>query len=164
MIAVLIVIGALFCAVQAVRTHRLLHSALWLAGTSALTALFLYFLGAPNVAVVELSVGAGLVTVLFVFAINIAGEEPMAFQALIPRPVAWVLVLAAMGLLAVLVIPRFDVPMPPAVSLSFSRMLWENRGVDVVLQMALIFCGVLGVIGLLADGKTASEKPVEERQ
>ena len=71
---ILIIIGMLLCAVMAVRTQRLLVSALWLAGASALVSLWMYILGAPEVAVIELSVGAGLVTVLFVFAINIAGE------------------------------------------------------------------------------------------
>jgi len=53
----------------------LIASALWLAGVSALVSIMCYLLGAYAVAVIELSVGAGLVTVLFVFAISIAGEE-----------------------------------------------------------------------------------------
>ncbi len=77
MFDLLIVAATLVCALQAVRSRRLLMSALWLAGASALVALMMYLLGAPEVAVIELSVGAGLVTVLFVFAINIAGEEPL---------------------------------------------------------------------------------------
>ena len=86
---VLIVLGCIICAFFAIRTRRLLISALWLAGCSALTALLLYLLGAPEIAVIELSVGAGLVTVLFVFAINIAGEETLPIRRLIPRPLAW---------------------------------------------------------------------------
>ena len=66
--------------------ERLLISALWLAGTSALAALMMYRLGAPEVAVIELSVGAGLVTVLFVFAINIAGEDTPSVRSLVPAP------------------------------------------------------------------------------
>src|SRR5512138_2609890 len=89
---ILVVAGLLVCVLQAVRAQRLLHSALWLAGTSALVALEMYLLGAPEVAVIELSVGAGLVTVLFVFAINIAGEEAMSALPIVPRPLAWVLV------------------------------------------------------------------------
>src|SRR5512133_3353522 len=89
---VIVVAGLLVCAVQAVRAPRLLHSALWLAGASALVALEMYLLGAPEVAVIELSVGAGLVTVLFVFAINIAGEEAMTALPVVPRPLAWILV------------------------------------------------------------------------
>jgi uncharacterized MnhB-related membrane protein len=92
MVYILIVIGLLGCAIQAVRASRLLISALWLAGASALTALLMYLLGAPEVAVIELSVGAGLVTVLFVFAINIAGEERLDIMPVMPRPLAWLLV------------------------------------------------------------------------
>ena len=80
----IIVASLLVCALQAVRAKRLLHSALWLAGASALVALEMYLMGAPEVAVIELSVGAGLVTVLFVFAINIAGEEAISPFLLYP--------------------------------------------------------------------------------
>ena len=84
MFDLLIVAALLACALQAVRGTRLLIAALWLAGASALTALMMFRLGAPEVAVIELSVGAGLVTVLFVFAINIAGEEPPVPERRLP--------------------------------------------------------------------------------
>ncbi|MHB1482597.1 MAG: hydrogenase subunit MbhD domain-containing protein, partial [Bellilinea sp.] len=70
MVHVLIAVVTIVCAILAVRASRLLVSALWLAATSALVALEMYLLGAPEIAVIELSVGAGLVTILFVFAIN----------------------------------------------------------------------------------------------
>lgn len=66
--------GAVICALQAVRACRLLPAAIWLAGVSALTSLRLYSFGTREVAVVELSVGAGLVIILFVFAMSLAGE------------------------------------------------------------------------------------------
>ena len=56
-----------------------------------------------GVAVIELSVGSGLVTVLFVFAINIAGEEAISKDTPFPRLGAWVLVVVSLGLLAWLV-------------------------------------------------------------
>jgi len=40
-------------------------------------AVLIYLLGAPEVAVIELSVGSGLVTVLFVFAFSITGETTL---------------------------------------------------------------------------------------
>ena len=46
-------------------------------------------LGAPEIAVIELSVGAGLVTVLFVFAINLTGEENLDAKRMMPKPLAW---------------------------------------------------------------------------
>lgn len=156
---IIIVVGILVCAVMAIRTKRLLVSALWLAGTSALVALLIYLLGAPEIAVIELSVGAGLVTVLFVFAINIAGEEPEPIVTLIPKPLAWILVMLAVLLLAWLNLPALNIPLPAASgTTSFSLLVWRDRAVDVLLQIVLIFAGVLGVLGLMADSQSHSRQ------
>ncbi len=148
---VIVVAGLLVCAAQAVRAQRLLHSALWLAGTSALVALEMYLLGAPEVAVVELSVGAGLVTVLFVFAINIAGEEAMSALPIVPRPLAWVLVSMFVVLFGWMTQEILWLHVPSFEPLYFQNVLWGNRLLDVLLQIVLMFAGVLGVLGLLAD-------------
>ncbi len=148
---VAVVAGLLVCAVQAVLTKRLLHSALWLAGTSALVALEMYLLGAPEVAVIELSVGAGLVTVLFVFAINIAGEEAMSALPIVPKPLAWVLVAIFVFAFGWLTKDILQLQVPVVQPMYFKTVLWENRLLDVLLQIVLMFAGVLGVLGLLAD-------------
>jgi uncharacterized MnhB-related membrane protein len=148
---VLIVIGCLICAIQAIRTKRLLISALWLAGASALAALLLYLLGAPEIAVIELSVGAGLVTVLFVFAINIAGEETFSLQSPFPRLLAWALVVVTIGLLGWMILPPVSVQTLGGSQPGFSQVLWQERGGDTMLQVLLILAGVLGVIGLLSE-------------
>ena len=148
---VLIGIGLLICALQAVRSQRLLHSALWLAGASALTALLMYLLGAPEVAVIELSVGAGLVTVLFVFAINIAGEESLEFPPVIPRPLAWFLVVGVGVLLGWLTRGAFGIYVGVNPAAGFAEMVWGERRLDVFLQIVLIFAGVLAVLGMLAE-------------
>ncbi len=145
------VAAILVCAAQAIRAPRLLVSAMWLAGASAATALLMYVLGAPEVAVIELSVGAGLVTVLFVFAINIAGDEPIAARPRIPRPLAWAVIVGSLALLAWFTLPRAAVALPLIGVDRFATALWEHRAVDVMLQVALIFAGVLAVIGLLAE-------------
>ena len=159
MFGLLSVAAMLVCAWQAVRAPRLLLAALWLAGASALTALLLYRLGAPEVAVIELSVGAGLVTVLFVFAINIAGEEPpVALRSLVPRPLAALGVLCAVGLAATMVLPALRTPAVPGLAVHFPTVLWEQRGLDAVLQIVLIIGGVLAVLGLLAERRTRAGK------
>lgn len=157
---VLILLGLLVCSIQAIRAKRLLSSALWLAGASALTALLLYLLGAPYVAVIELSVGAGLVTVLFVFAINIAGEEALDLRSVLPRPLSWALVILAVALLGWMVLPRL-LPLPHlGPQLPFREILWSDRKLDMLLQVVLIFSGVLGVLGLLSEGPAHKEKTV----
>ncbi len=156
----LIVAALLVCAVQAARTKRLLLSALWLAGASALTALMIYLLGAPEVAVIELSVGAGLVTVLFVFAINIAGEEALPMQPIVPRPLAWILVLSSILMLMWMNrdLVSLNVEVTEVLQFDFKTVLWENRMLDVLLQVVLIFSGVLGVLGLLAEANPSAVK------
>ncbi len=152
---ILIIAGFLVCAVQAIRAKRLLLSALWLAGTSALVALEMFLLAAPEVAVIELSVGAGLVTILFVFAINIAGEEEVAQLArqlpVVPRPLAWTLVIASVLLLGWMNLDVLGIQVNIQQAVDFKTVLWENRVLDILLQMVLIFAGVLGVLGLLAE-------------
>jgi len=160
-IQTLVLAGMLICALQAIRAPRLLVSALWLAGCSALLALAIALLGAPEVGVVELSVGAGLVTIIFVFAINIAGEETAAAGALVPRPLAWVLMGLFLLLLLWLTVPRLLAAGARRDALPFLRAVWEERSLDTILQVALIFSGVLGSIGLLADRREPAH--AEER-
>jgi uncharacterized MnhB-related membrane protein len=145
-----LVLGAVTCGILAIRASRLLTAALWLAGLSALVSVLFYLMRAPRVAVIELSVGAGLVTVLFVFAIGIAGEEITRQGALVPRPAAWALGLLVSLSLGWFVLPLIGVEVPISEP-SLGSILWEWRALDVWVQVVLIFGGVLGVLGLLAE-------------
>ncbi len=156
MIDFLIAAGILACAFLAVRENKLLVSALWLALTSALVSWLMYRLGAAEVAVVELSVGAGLVTVLFVFAINITGGDAMEGQVPLPRPLAWIAVVLGGLLLGWMILPsmqleRFAAVLNQGGELAglFRSVIWEDRSVDSILQVVLIFSAVLAVLGLI---------------
>jgi uncharacterized MnhB-related membrane protein len=154
----ILVVGAIACAVVALRVNRLLTAALWLAVSSALLAALFYILGAPEIGVVELSVGAGLVTVLLVFAISVAGNEPQDMRQLLPRPVSWGLVLLALALLAWKMLPAIGIAKTAAQTVSFTEMLWQQRGLDVLAQIVLIFAGVLGFLGVLSP-EPKDQKP-----
>ena len=157
MLYIVIVIGILICAVQAIRSFRLLVSALWLAGTSALVSLLMYHLGAAEVAVIELSVGAGLVTVLFVFAINLTGHEKLGFTFVIPRSVSFALIALAVVLLGYFILPHIQTALPALSGTDFRTTLWQSRTLDVFLQIVLVFAGVLGVLGFLGSRPQAKE-------
>ena len=157
-----LVCASIICAIQAIRARRLIVSALWLAGTSAILSLIFYLVGAYLVAVIELSVGAGLVTVLFVFAISIAGEEAVELRSLVPKALGGALALLAAILLGWLSLPA-GASQPAAVEPSLSDMIWQTRGLDVLVQVVLIFSGVLGLLGLLAEEKAPLEYPVAEQ-
>jgi uncharacterized MnhB-related membrane protein len=148
----------LICALQSIRARSLLAAATWLAGTSALVAILLYGLGAPEVAVIELSVGAGLVTVLFVFATSVAGEEAIQAPALIRKPVAWALTAGVLLLLAVYMWPARLQPAPVQAGISLPVVFWELRGIDALLQLVLIFTAVLTVLALLVTKPSAIEE------
>ena len=151
MLHVLIAAATLVSALQAVRAARLLVSALWLAGTSVLVALEMYLLGAPEIAVIELSVGAGLVTVLFVFAINLTGEENLDAKRMMPKPLAWGLLFITGALLLYFILPGINQTPTEQVFGNFPKIFWEDRQLDTLLQILMIFTGVLGVLGLLSE-------------
>lgn len=157
----ILIIGAVLCALQAILTRRLIRAALWLAGVSALISLVLYQIGAHEAAVIELSVGAGLVTILFVFGISIAGEDAMDAPSVAPRFLSSGLALLLVALLVWFILPVEHLT-PPQPDVSFSTMLWERRGLDMLVQIGLIFAGVLGVLGLLADEVRAVQRQLGE--
>jgi uncharacterized MnhB-related membrane protein len=156
-----LIVALLVSTIQAIRARRLIISALWLASASAVLSILFYQLGGVEVAVFELSIGAGLVTVLFVFAISIAGEDAMRGRPILPRPLAWALAGGAVLLLALLA-PGFGTDVPTIAEPSFAEMLWQQRGLDVLVQIVLIFAGVIGLLGLLAEEKAPLEPSVAD--
>jgi NADH:ubiquinone oxidoreductase subunit 6 (subunit J) len=147
----------LLCAFMAFRARQLIVSALWLAGCSAILSLLMYLLGAYAVAVIELSVGAGLVTVLFVFAISIAGDETIEMKSIIPRPIALIVSLVSIVLLGFMTISSL-VSLPATTESSFSEVLWQQRGLDMLVQSGLLFAAVVGMLGLLSEAKVPAEE------
>jgi uncharacterized MnhB-related membrane protein len=150
MLIIGLVVATLFCAYQVMRAERLMLSTIWLAGSSALVALLLYLMGAHEVAVIELSVGAGLVTVLFVFAFSIVGEHTLDAPTIVPRPLVWSVILFTAFVLGWLIFPVQDTG-GTVIELPFANVLWEKRALDVLAQIVLIFAGVTGVVGLLSE-------------
>lgn len=153
----ILVVGAVICAYRAMTEARILSATIYLACVSAAVAMMLYLLGAYQIAVIELSVGAGLVTVLLVYAISVVGDDATDPGPVIPRPVAVGLALLTAVMLGYM---AYSLPskvlagrVPPLI-----RALWEQRVLDVWIQMVLIFAGVLGILGLLAEGKQAHRK------
>jgi NADH:ubiquinone oxidoreductase subunit 6 (subunit J) len=157
----LLVLGTLICAWQAVRALRLLAAALWLAGVSIIISILLYLMGAQQVAVIELSIGAGLVTILFVFAISIAGDDAMRAHAAVPIPLALGLAILTFVLLSLMTTPlpaNDHIQSEPA----FSEMFWEGRALDALVQVVLIFSGVLGLLGILSEPKASQAASLQE--
>jgi NADH:ubiquinone oxidoreductase subunit 6 (subunit J) len=144
---------------EAVRAAHLLDAVLWLALVSALIATMFYSIGAWQIAAIELSVGTGLVTVLMVFAITMVGNE----RETITRQRLSLLLVISVLLLTLLTVPFIPLAQVDAQE-PLSDVLWQERGLDLILQVVLIFSGVLGVIDLLgAAHQTQSSKEQEPK-
>ncbi|HVO41690.1 MAG TPA: hydrogenase subunit MbhD domain-containing protein [Aggregatilineales bacterium] len=162
MLSVGLVIGAAFSAFLAIRSGSLLNSAIWLALSSVFVSILLYVLGAHEVAVIELSVGAGLVTILFIFAIAISGDTPGALRSTIPHVLTWAAAGLAIVLIGALVLPALPgaAVSPVATDLPFATMFWQPRGLDALVQVVVIFAGALGILGLLGSQRPATRPGV----
>jgi uncharacterized MnhB-related membrane protein len=154
-----LLLGAIFCAYRAMVAKRILSATIYLACISALTSATIYLLGAAQVAVMELSVGAGLVTVLLVYALSVVGDDATDPSSVIPKPLAFVLVGLTTVLLGWMVFPAIPSYFERG-SLSLAIALWETRVLDVWIQIALIFSGVMGVLGLLSEQTPGRSKEI----
>lgn len=144
--AILLLILMLFTALQAIHVTRLLDSVLWLAALSVLVSILLYSIGAWQMAVIELSIGAGLATVLLIFAITMVGER-VCGETAFSGPVLF-FSFTIILLVVTLTLPPSQPP-TDASSADLNAVLWHDRGLDVIGQVGLIFAGILGVLGLL---------------
>jgi hypothetical protein len=50
----------------------------------------------------------------------------------------------------------------PEMQTELAQVIWQQRGLDVLVQVVLIFSGVLGLLGLLAEAKAPLAYPVAE--
>ncbi len=158
MLYVLLIIVMLSCAIYAVRAKRLLSSALWLAGVSISTAILLYLIGAVWIAVIELSLSVGLITILLVFAISMAGADSpnQPVSRLLNVPLVLLMLALVIGLTMPILVTQTNIP-----ESSFATIFWNVRQSDVLAQIALIFTGVLGVLGLLVEVRSKDTPPTK---
>ncbi len=73
--SVMLVVGAITCAILAVQFEEILFSAISLAILSIIIAIIFFMLDSPYAAAFELSVCAGLITALFISAIALTGRR-----------------------------------------------------------------------------------------
>lgn len=72
---IILAIVAIFAALMMVTSHNAVHSALWLVLNFATIAVFYVMLEAPFIAMVQVTVYAGAIMVLFLFVIMLLGAE-----------------------------------------------------------------------------------------
>ena len=129
----------------------LLYSALGLAVASIMLSIVLFQFGANIAAVFELSVCAGLITVLFVSTVSLTKDSDQKGESRLPArfllPMLVVFVGVAFG--GVTWLASHVAAAPAAAPGTFQDVFWGQRSSDVLGQIAIILAGVLGMLAVL---------------
>ncbi len=154
----------LLAGVWTVMTLDLLKSAIGLALTSVILTLLLFLADAPLAGVFELSVCAGLITVVFIGAISLtkpldAAEARARDRSRIRRFLLLPILVTVLAWLLFTLHPRLGLPLPPALpGLEARDALWNLRRLDLVGQIVIILAGVFGVVILFKTRSDDAEK------
>ena len=153
--------SALFC----VLLNDLLKASIAMAVLSAILAIIMFALNADLAAALELSVCAGLITVIVVSAISMTRmrteEENKARAKERRRRFAFLPVILIVALCAALFIfwPDLNSSIlktgPEAADgiISGSETLWEKRLVDLLGQVVIVLAGVFGILIFFKEDK-----------
>jgi NADH-quinone oxidoreductase subunit J len=129
----------------------LLYVAVALAASSAILAIVLFHFGANIAGVFELSVCAGLITVLFIATVSLTKDSDMKTETRLPMYFIPLFVLIFIGIdvfvMQWLARSILTVSIPTQTG-SFQKVFWELRGADMLGQIALILAGVFGILSL----------------
>lgn len=158
LVFIILAIVAIVAAIMMVTSHNAVHSALWLVLNFSTIAVFYIVLNAPFIAMVQITVYAGAIMVLFLFVIMLLGAEQLRGPGgatggeRIQRFVAGVLgllLLAAIGLMlfttegtgtAVASLPTLD-SSPQALGFA----LFENYVFPFEVTGILLIAAIIGV-------------------
>jgi NADH-quinone oxidoreductase subunit J len=146
-----LLIGLVIFSVLAIVLKDLLKSAISLAVSSLLLGIIFFRMNAPYAGVFEISVVAGLITVLFILTIALtkSGDEVRESKL-----VNWAfpLVFVAFLVIDALVMKGLLGKVPALASGpeagTFGEVLWRGRTLDLVGQIAVILAGVFAVLAL----------------
>jgi len=156
----ILLVSLLLVAIWTVMTIRLIRSIVGLALTSALLSVIMYRLDAPLAAVFELSVCAGLISVIFIttvsFTQRVSRERLLArrkerLKKLFYLP--FIIIVAAFFLAHYLKLPPLDlgaVTKNPEARV----LLWNLRHLDLLGQVIVLLAGVFGVVVLFKEDRS----------
>jgi NADH-quinone oxidoreductase subunit J len=158
-IALYLLLGALVVGALWTVQASIMRAAIGLAVVSVILTILMFQMGAPLAGVFELSVCAGLITVVFVSVVSMtASLDEEAEKARAPvrarrlRPA----IIAAACVGALLWVGGYALDATPAISTAAEdvrEVLWGARSLDLLGQIIMIFVGVFGVVVLFKERK-----------
>jgi NADH-quinone oxidoreductase subunit J len=153
----IILITLVLAGLWTVMTRSLLRSAIGLALTSAMLTVLMFRLDSWLAAVFELSVCAGLISVVFISTISLT--EPLTKTELmkhmkdrLSRFIYLPFLVLALGIALLFVKINLNLKMPAVeVQTDARRLLWDMRNLDLLGQLGIILLGVFGVVVLFKE-------------
>jgi NADH-quinone oxidoreductase subunit J len=136
-----------------------LKAVISLAAASVMLTTIMYLLGAPLAAVFELSVCAGLITVIFVSVISLtkpaADEEDVAeSKNRLKRYIYLPVIVIVIAMFVLIAKPDFNfiINNNGISDSNVQNAIWNTRRLDILGQIIIILAGVLGVVILFKEG------------
>jgi NADH:ubiquinone oxidoreductase subunit 6 (subunit J) len=151
--------GAVFMGFLAVRMRNLMRAVGAYALSSAFLAALFFLLDSPYAGALELTVGAGLVAVLFLVALVLSGAEgTVPPRSGVKDASGAVLAVIFLLLFVAAVLPAVLLwPASPPVVTGIGTSIWVYRTTDVLLQGIIILGGVIAILLLLGSRKSQEE-------
>jgi NADH-quinone oxidoreductase subunit J len=145
-----LLIGLVVFSILSVLVRDLLKAAISLATASIFLAVIFFRMNAAYAGVFELSVVAGLITVLFITAIALTRSDEQVRESKIHKFI-FPLFFLALLIIDVLVMKKLLGRIPAIGSPetgTFGEIMWKERSFDLIGQIGAIFAGVLAVLAL----------------
>ena len=146
-------------ALMVVFSSKLLIGAISLALTSIMITILMFKLNSPIAAVFELSICAGLITVIFITTISFV--KPSTDEELIEsrkrrlkKYIYLPILVALAGYMVSVVIKPISLKLPEIIQETNVRtVLWDLRQVDLLGQAIVLLIGVFGIVVLFKEGR-----------
>ena len=143
-------IGLVVFSILSVLIRDLLKAAISLAAASIFLAIIFFRMNAVYAGVFEVSVVAGLITVLFITAIALTRSDELVPESKYHRiifPLFFLVLLITDILIMKSLLGRIPAISSPETG-TFGEVLWKERSFDLLGQIGVIFAGVLSVLAL----------------
>ncbi len=137
-------------AITAVMARKMLISAIMLAVASIALSLLMFKFSAPWAALFELSVCAGLITVLFISAVSLVKKEDMALKESRAKFTILPLISGAVFIfMAIFLMPYFEslsgFTRNPEIQPKVGEIIWKFRSADLLGQITILAAAVFVV-------------------
>lgn len=151
----------LVCGVLAVMLRSIIKDAICLAAASAALAIIMYTLGASWAALFEVSVCAGLITVIFISGISLSHDTKAEVRReyddkrrMGVLPV--VLVAAGIVMIGAGAAIHFEMPVAQRLVQDFREVFWNSRQADIWGQIIVMLTGGTAISVLIKEEKKKS--------